>query len=262
MRHKSDYNIYWSMSHSVWNTLLNIKRWGILLLLGTCLTITYRLHAVNTNNHYQQQFIRRLLPIITLQNTAVSANRQWLLTLRQYWGRHHSLSSRQYQRLNRLTQYYKLPHFSPQHPTQWNELLFRVNLLPPSLVIAQAINESNWGRSRFAVDANNYFGVWCYQPGCGLIPRKRPRHRQYQVKAYPSMRSSLADYYRTLNTGSNYRRLRLARAQLIGMNRLSGLALAGYLHGYSTKRDVYIKLIRQIIKRHDLTQYDVAPYID
>ena len=31
--------------------------------------------------------------------------------------------------------------------------------IPINLVIAQAIHESNWGKSRFAVEGNNLFGI-------------------------------------------------------------------------------------------------------
>ena len=35
-----------------------------------------------------------------------------------------------------------------------------IKKIPKKLIVAQAIIESNWGRSRFAEDFNNYFGIW------------------------------------------------------------------------------------------------------
>ena len=46
-----------------------------------------------------------------------------------------------------------------------NELMLRVDVLPVSLALAQAANESAWGTSRFALQGNNIFGQWCYEPG-------------------------------------------------------------------------------------------------
>ncbi|MDP0596589.1 MAG: glucosaminidase domain-containing protein, partial [SAR86 cluster bacterium] len=54
-----------------------------------------------------------------------------------------------------------------KNPATQEELLKVIDILPPSLVLAQAANESNWGRSRFAKDFNNYFGIWCFSEGCG-----------------------------------------------------------------------------------------------
>lgn len=56
-----------------------------------------------------------------------------------------------------------------------DKMLLRVDVLPKALVLTQAANESAWGTSRFAVQANNYFGQWCYRTGCGLVPRERKR---------------------------------------------------------------------------------------
>ena len=52
-------------------------------------------------------------------------------------------------------------------------LLVRVDVIPPSLVLAQGANESAWGTSRFAKQGNNFFGQWCYSQGCGLVPLQR-----------------------------------------------------------------------------------------
>src|ERR1019366_387998 len=39
-----------------------------------------------------------------------------------------------------------------------DHLLLRVDVIPPSLVLAQAAEESGWGASRFAQHGNNLFG--------------------------------------------------------------------------------------------------------
>ena len=39
-----------------------------------------------------------------------------------------------------------------------NELLDRVDVIPNSIVLAQAANESGWGTSRFATEFNALFG--------------------------------------------------------------------------------------------------------
>jgi len=40
-----------------------------------------------------------------------------------------------------------------------DDLLSRADIIPPSLIMAQAANESAWGTSRFAKLGNNFFGM-------------------------------------------------------------------------------------------------------
>ena len=51
------------------------------------------------------------------------------------------------------------------------ELLMRVDVIPPSLAMAQAADESGWGTSRFARQGNALFGQWSW--GKGLKPTEQ-----------------------------------------------------------------------------------------
>ena len=53
------------------------------------------------------------------------------------------------------------------------ELLMRVDIVPPSLALAQAADESGWGTSRFAEQGNSLFGQWAW--GKGLKPTEQRR---------------------------------------------------------------------------------------
>ena len=63
-----------------------------------------------------------------------------------------------------------------------NELMLRIDVLPASLALAQAANESAWGTSRFALQGNNVFGQWCYEAGCGIIPAQRKTGASHEVR--------------------------------------------------------------------------------
>lgn len=53
-------------------------------------------------------------------------------------------------------------------------LLERMDILPPSLALAQAAEESGWGTSRFAREGNALFGQWTTDPDVkGLVPLAR-----------------------------------------------------------------------------------------
>ena len=138
-----------------------------------------------------------------------------------------------------------------------DELLIKVDEVPPSLVVAQAINESAWGRSRFARQANNLFGMWCYTPGCGLVPERRRSDAKHEVKRYSSIQSSVDDYLRNINRNKAYDELRVLRAeQRQHMQPLSGEYLAQGLRHYSSIGAEYVNRIRSIIRSRQLDRLD------
>ena len=137
------------------------------------------------------------------------------------------------------------------------ELLIKIDEVPPSLVVAQAINESGWGRSRFAREANNLFGMWCYTPGCGLVPERRRANDKHEVKRYASIQASVDEYLRNINRNKAYVELRALRAeQRQRLQPLSGDYLAQGLRRYSSIGAEYVNRIRNIIRTRDLTRLD------
>ena len=137
------------------------------------------------------------------------------------------------------------------------ELLIKIDEVPPSLVVAQAINESGWGRSRFAREANNLFGMWCYTPGCGLVPERRRANDKHEVKRYASIQDSVNEYLRNINRNKAYIELRELRArQRQRMQLLSGEYLAQGLSEYSSIGAEYVNRIRNIIDSRQLDRLD------
>ena len=112
--------------------------------------------------------------------------------------------------------------------------------IPVSLVLSQCIIESNWGKSRFANEYNNLFGMHEYRK-----TKKRP------IKEYISYQSSVIDYMLLLHRGSHFKRFR----ELLEITDDS-LILADGLHDYSEKKDYYINLVKEVIKDNNLKQYD------
>ena len=122
-----------------------------------------------------------------------------------------------------------------------------------SLALAQAAKESGWGTSRFAREANNLFGEWCFDPGCGLVPQNRRDGYRHEVEAFRTPADSVISYVRNLNTHDRYRSFRLERAKLrkAGIE-VSGMLLAEELADYSEGRDDYIKDIKHLIRVNKL----------
>lgn len=137
------------------------------------------------------------------------------------------------------------------------ELMLRVDVLPASLALAQAANESAWGTSRFALQGNNVFGQWCYEAGCGIIPAQRKTGASHEVKSFESIASSVQAYFFNINTHSSYSYLRDLRSRMRERNLpFDPMSLAIGLGRYSERGDNYVNEIQRIILQNDLRKRD------
>lgn len=148
---------------------------------------------------------------------------------------------------------YKIPTEDSTDAELIARLLKRAQPIPPSLVLAQAANESAWGTSRFATKANNLFGQWCFSKGCGLVPKQRNDGATHEVRVFDSPAKSVAGYIHNLNTSNAYKGLRDIRAK---NKDADGVDLAAGLKSYSERGDEYVKEIRGMINFNKLGVYD------
>ena len=138
-----------------------------------------------------------------------------------------------------------------------DELLLRVDVIPASLVLAQAANESAWGTSRFTLEGNNIFGQWCFEEGCGIIPNRRIEGATHEVKSFDTIEAAIEGYFLNINTHHLYADFRAERARLRQLGRrLDPILLAQGLDRYSQRGENYIDEVQTLIQQNDLRQRD------
>ncbi|QQX81395.1 glucosaminidase domain-containing protein [Shewanella sp. KX20019] len=142
---------------------------------------------------------------------------------------------------------------------QRQQLLEEIDILPPSLVLAQAAEESGWATSRFTVEGNAFFGQWDFS-GNGMIPKQQRKELgNYGLARFDTPLASVEGYMLNLNTNNAYKKLRSLRAKLRASNSpITGIELAGTLDKYSERGQAYIDGIRQMISYNKLDQVDEA----
>jgi Bax protein len=134
---------------------------------------------------------------------------------------------------------------------QLYELQLKLDVIPPALVLVQAANESAWGTSRFARIGLNFFGVWCYKKGCGMVPSGRNVGAKHEVAAYSSVEQGVARYLKNINTNSAYMVFRNIRGQLREQNQpLSPEILATGLIPYSERGTDYVLELTEMIRHN------------
>lgn len=206
-------------------------------------------------------FFTYVEPIVEQQNDALREQRDLLKKIVDDFESDGTLGFYHRWRLNRLAEAYSVPE-SFDTAKKIETLLLRVDIVPLELATVQAAKESGWGRSRFAVKANNLFGHWCFAPGCGVVPRNRGAEQHHELKAYDSVNEAIANYMLNLNTHPKYLKFRQLRAQLReAEERLSGTALAEGLLYYSERREAYIQEIQAMIRQYrEFSSEDEAGY--
>lgn len=124
-----------------------------------------------------------------------------------------------------------------------------------SLTIAQAILESNWGRSGLTTSANNLFGIKGEYKGKFVeMKTKEWTGNEFieissKFRKYPSWEESISDHSALFNKLDRYSNLRGCTDYQTACNNV-------YKDGYATDPSYPTKLI-YLIERHNLNKYDV-----
>lgn len=197
-------------------------------------------------------FFSFLYPRIVLANSRILIERQYLETL----NRKETLSESETTWLARQAERLRVDE-DPGSDEMFRRLRSRLDVIPPSLVMAQAANESAWGTSRFARRGNNLFGQWCFSKGCGVVPKSREEGKSHEVAAFSSPYRSITGYIQNLNRHPSYQLVRDLRRNAREDGRFaSGTALAAGLISYSERGKEYISELRSMISFNKLADYD------
>ena len=144
-------------------------------------------------------------------------------------------------------------------PGEFDALMLKIDVVPPSLALAQAIEESGWGTSRFAKLGNAIFGQWTFAKGKGIVPLGRSEGKTHEIKAFGHLQDSVANYVANLNRHAAYRGFRELRGEMREDGAgFDGDALAETLKSYSQRGDAYVRSIQEIIRFNDLDGLDGA----
>lgn len=205
----------------------------------------------------KQAFFDYLTPLISRQNNKVMARRERILGIKEELSKKNRVSNRSRKYVERMVNAYRFADQDLELADQIDELLIRVDKIPPSMVLAQAATESAWGTSRFATTGNNFFGQWCFEEGCGNVPKRRGEGQTHEVAAFDDASDSIQSYFRNINTHRAYRGIRERRAALRAAgDAIVGLELIEGLISYSARGEDYIAELRQIILGNQLEQRD------
>lgn len=129
----------------------------------------------------------------------------------------------------------------------------------PSITIAQAILESDWGTSSLATQYNNYFGIKGDDPAnTKVLQTKEYTNGQWitingRFRVYSDFRESMKDHTKLLVNGTSWNSQQYK--QVLQSKDYIDAALALQTDGYATDPGYTSKIIR-IIQKYNLKKYD------
>ena len=131
---------------------------------------------------------------------------------------------------------------------QTNATLLEQDRIPINLVVAQSILESDWGRSRFAQQGNNYFGIKAVENEDYILS-----YSGKKLKAYKTQCESVNDYIHLLSFGEPYKEFKDALIKQWVVDRIDTFAIIKYLYNYAEDENYQNKLttiLQQLERRH------------
>jgi len=136
------------------------------------------------------------------------------------------------------------------------ELLIKVNRIPVSMIIAQAIIESGWGSSRFAQEGNALFGEWTWKNNDGIKPNGN-LDANFAVKSFKNISESLNSYILNLNRHPAYTEMRNYRSMMFKAGKdITGYDTAAYLENYAEIGLAYVEKVNDMIKSNKLYRFE------
>ena len=204
----------------------------------------------------KKKFVRTVLPLIINENQKILSVRNNLLLLKNKLSNNYSLNKSELQILKKLSKSHKIKFNNSHKLDVINNLLKKVDIIPNSIVLAQAAIESGWGSSRFAKDFNALFGEYTYDNDKGVVPLERENGEDHLIKAFNSYNSSVESYFNNINSHYAYEQFRELRKVMRERNNFSNVTLlVDKLDTYAEDEN-YIQTIRSVIKNNNFEIFD------
>ena len=206
----------------------------------------------------KQAFIKFLLPYINVAELKVCEQRRIISDNQKRLNFGQILATNEINDITAIAKQYRYDLSANFNAEALIGLLNKVNIVPKSLVLAQAALESGWGTSRFSIEGYNFFGQHCFKQGCGIKPKYQSPGKVDEVRKFNSPEQSVSQYMLLLNSGAHFQKFREIREKQISNSKnINSIALLNGLGSYSELGlTAYKNRLLQTIQYNQLTKFD------
>ncbi len=195
------------------------------------------------------------LPLIYNTNTSIMQERRMVINIEKKFARK-ELNKNETEEIVRLSKKYKLD-YSEINTKLFRKLKQRINIIPVSLALGQAIIESGWGQSRFATEGNALYGQWTTSEDKGIIPQDRDEDKTHAVLKFKNLSESVEAYMFNINTHQAYYNFRVIRRIDERIKYTDPISMkVKYLAAYAEIGDKYVDKLELIIASNNLQEFD------
>jgi uncharacterized FlgJ-related protein len=208
----------------------------------------------------KQLFFRGIAPLILRANELIMKDRKKLEDIRASFRENNPLYEMDRIWIGKVSLLYKVESSGEEvTESMMDELWMKVDIIPPSLALGQAAEESGWGTSRFAASGNAIYGQWTWGSNAMVPEQQRKELGNYGIAAFESLQESVSSYMLNLNTHNAYSDLRNKRAELrANGQKITGSVLAETLTKYSERGEEYVKGLKSLMDYNQLGPVDDA----
>lgn len=237
------------------------------LLLGLCLFGSFQIHSfgngfpseyyeISDINESKNYFFNHMYEIVAKENNRVKSERRFVEEVLGSNILNIDFDSPTFYKLLSIKQKYKIKNIYTLYEYQK-----KIDIVPPSLAIAQAAVESAWGKSRFVKEASNIFGHWTYNEEIGILPKRRNINSSHFIRVFSSLKDSTSAYILNLNRNLAYKSFQEKRyEQRINNKQPDGLTLSQTMLNYSGIAHEYLVILKDLILLNNLQEYDIRYY--
>ena len=145
--------------------------------------------SVTDDNLRNQLYIQILSPLALKVNEEILKERAELEKLSENFDRTHKLSKTEESWLELTAEKYNVfTRFKGyrRYKLLISKLYNKIDILPPSVMIAASGIETDWGKSRLVKDGNSLYKEVVWYSDEGLIPDDETEDHSYRIKVFPS----------------------------------------------------------------------------
>ncbi len=195
------------------------------------------------------------LPLIYNANASIMQERRMVINIEKKFARK-ELNKNETDEIIKLSKKYKLD-YSEINTKLFRKLKQRINIIPVSLALGQAIIESGWGQSRFATEGNALYGQWTTSEDKGIIPQDRDKDKTHAVLKFKDLSESVEAYMFNINTHQAYYNFRVIRRIDERIKYTDPISMkVKYLAAYAEIGDKYVDKLELIIASNNLQEFD------
>lgn len=173
-------------------------------------------NTIDDDNLRNQIFIKILSPIALKINEEILAERKHLEEIISEFDRNGELSNEQTQWVENTAKKYdvftRLKGYR-RYKLLLGELRYRVDAIPPSIMIAVSAIETNWGQSRIVKDGRSLYKELVWYTDKGLKPEGETQDPNYRIKIFPNLHDAMYSFALKINSNVNFEGFRNFRKE-------------------------------------------------